>query len=51
MKTQASNPGTRVWLFVVIPAILITYPILRIVVADVIRAVVPEVVRSVLHVI
>jgi hypothetical protein len=41
----------KVWVLLVVPAVVIAYPVVRIVVPAVVRAVVPEVVRSVLSVI
>jgi hypothetical protein len=41
----------KTWLLMVVPALIIAYPIARVVVPAVIRAVVPEVVRNVLTVI
>jgi hypothetical protein len=41
----------RIWLLLVVPAVLIGYPVVRIVVPAVAHAVVPEVVRTVLRVI
>jgi hypothetical protein len=41
----------KTWLLLVVPALIIAYPIARLVVPAVIRAVVPEVVRNVLTVI
>ena len=51
MKAYFTNLPTRTWVLLVVPAIVIAYPVVRIVVPAVIRAMVPEVVRSVLHVI
>jgi len=48
MKAYFANLLTRTWVLLVIPAVLIAYPVARIVVPAVVRAVVPEVVRSVL---
>ena len=48
MKAYFANLPTRLWVLLVIPAVLIAYPVARIVVPVVVRAVVPEVVRSVL---
>ena len=41
----------KTWLLLVVPALMIAYPIARVVVPAVLRAVVPEVVRNVLTVI
>ena len=51
MKVYFANLPTRTWLLLVVPAVLIAYPVARIVVPAVVHAVVPEVVRSVLGVI
>jgi hypothetical protein len=51
MKAYFTNLPTRIWLMIVVPAVLVAYPVGRVVVPAVVHAVVPEVVRSVLHVI
>jgi hypothetical protein len=51
MKAYFSNLPTKIWLPLVLSAIVVAYPIARIVVPVVVRAVVPEVVRNVLSVI
>ncbi len=51
MKAYLNNLPMRSWLMVVVPAVVVAYPVVRIVVPCVIRAVVPEVVRTVLSVI
>jgi len=51
MKAYFTNLPTKTWLLLVVPAVLIAYPVVRIVVPAVLHAVVPEVVRSVLSVI
>ena len=51
MRAYFTNLPTRVWLLLIVPAILIAYPVARIVVSAVIHAVVPEAVRMVLSVI
>jgi len=51
MKAYITNLPTKIWLLLVVPAIVIAYPVVGIVVPVVIRAVVPEVVRTVLSVI
>lgn len=51
MKAYLNNLPMKVWLLVLIPAVLIAYPVARIVVPEVVHAVVPEVVREVLHMI
>lgn len=51
MKERFTNLSTRIWLLLVLPAVMLGYPVVCIVVPAVVRAVVPEVVRSVLSVI
>jgi hypothetical protein len=51
MKAYFNNLPTRTWLLLVVPLVVLAYPIVRIVVPAVLHAVVPEVVRSVLSVI
>ena len=51
MKAYFTNLPPRVWFLIVVPALVIAYPIARIVVPAVVHAVVPEVVRSVLSMI
>ena len=51
MKAYFTNLPTRTWLLLVVPAVAMSYPVVRVVVPAVIHAVVPEVVRSVLSVI
>jgi hypothetical protein len=48
MKAYLQNLPMKTWLLLVIPTVLVAYPILRIVGPAVLHAVVPEVVRSVL---
>jgi len=48
MRAYIHNLSMRAWLLLVIPSLVIAYPVARIVVPAVIRAVVPEVVRTVL---
>jgi len=48
MKAYLTNLPTKIWLLVVVPAVVIAYPVVMIVVPAVIRAVVPEAVRTVL---
>lgn len=48
MKAYFTNLPTRTWLLLVVPAVVIAYPIFSFVVPAVLRAVVPEVVRTVL---
>jgi hypothetical protein len=51
MKAYFTNLPTRTWMLVVLPAVMLAYPVARIVVPAVLHAVVPEVVRSVLSMI
>ena len=51
MKAYFTNLSTRSWLLLVVPAVVLAYPVVQMVVPAVLRAVVPEVVRSVLRVI
>lgn len=51
MKAYLNNLPTKTWLLLVVPTVVLAYPVVRIVVPAVLRAVVPEVVRSVLSVI
>jgi len=49
MKAYFNNLPTRTWLLLVLPVVLIAYPVMGIVVPAVVRAVVPPVIRTVLH--
>jgi hypothetical protein len=51
MKAYFTNLPTKTWLLLVVPALLVAYPVARVVVPEVVNAVVPEVVRTVLSVI
>jgi hypothetical protein len=51
MKNYFNNLPTKTWLLLVMPAVVLAYPVVRIVVPAVLHAVVPDVVRSVLSVI
>jgi hypothetical protein len=51
MKSYFTNLPAKLWLVFIVPAVVIGYPVVRIVVPAVVRAVVPEVVRSLLSVI
>src|SRR5579863_6802683 len=51
MKAYFTNLSARAWLLLVVPAVVLAYPVAQIVVPAVLHAVVPEVVRSVLRVI
>jgi hypothetical protein len=48
MKAYFTNLSTRSWMLLLLPVVVIAYPVVRIVVAAVIHAVVPDVVRTVL---
>jgi len=48
MRAYINNLSMRAWLLVVIPSVVLAYPVARIVVPAVLHAVVPEVVRTVL---
>jgi hypothetical protein len=48
MKAYFANLPMRVWLLMVVPTVVIAYPVSRIVIPAVVHAVVPEVVRNVL---
>jgi hypothetical protein len=51
MKAYFTNLPTRTWFLLVLPAVVIAYPVVRLVVPTVVHAVVPEAVRAVLSVI
>ncbi len=51
MKAYFTNLPTRTWLLLVVPAVVVAYPVVRCVVPAVVHAVVPEVVRGVLSMI
>ncbi len=51
MKAYFTNLPMRVWLLLVVPAVVIAYPVVRIVVPAVVHAVLPEAVRTVLSMI
>lgn len=51
MKAYFENLPTKTWLLLAVPAVVLAYPIVTIVVPAVLHALVPEVVRSVLSVI
>ena len=51
MKAYFTNLPTRTWALIVIPAIVIAYPVVRIVGPAIVHAVVPDVVRTVLNLI
>jgi len=49
MKAYFINLPTKTWLLLVVSAVVVAYPVVRVVVPAVMRAVVPEVVRTVLN--
>jgi len=51
MKTYFTNLPTRIWLLLMLPVVVIAYPVVRIVVPAVVHAVVPEAVKTVLSII
>jgi hypothetical protein len=51
MKAYFTNLSTRTWMLLVVSAVVIAYPVGRMVVPAVIHVVVPDVVRTVLSVI
>ena len=51
MKAYFANLPTKIWALLVLPAVVIAYPVVRIVAPAVVHAVVPEVVRTVLRMI
>lgn len=46
MKAYFTNLGNRNWLLLIVPAVLLAYPVAKCVLSVVVQAVVPEVVRS-----
>jgi len=48
MKAYFTNLPTRTWFLLIVPAVVVAYPVARIVVSAVVHAVVPEAVRTVL---
>jgi hypothetical protein len=51
MKAYFTNLPTRVWMLLVVPAVMIAYPVGCCVISAVVHAVVPEAVRTVLSMI
>ncbi|HUA14919.1 MAG TPA: hypothetical protein VMG31_06455 [Verrucomicrobiae bacterium] len=51
MKAYFTNLPMRTWLLLVAPAVVIAYPVARLVLPAVMHAVVPQVVRTLLNVI
>jgi hypothetical protein len=48
MKAYFTNLPMRIWLLLVVPTVVMAYPVARIVIPAVLHALVPEVVRNVL---
>jgi hypothetical protein len=48
MKAYFDNLPTKIWALLVVPAVMIAYPVATIVVPAVVHAVVPDAVRAVL---
>lgn len=48
MKAYINNLPTKIWVLLVVPAVLVAYPVVRVVVPVVLRAVVPDAIRTVL---
>ncbi len=48
MKAYLTNMPKHLWMLLVVPAVMIAYPVVRVVGPAVIHAVVPDVVRTVL---
>ena len=51
MKAYLTNLPTKTWLLLVVPAVILAYPLVTIVVPCLFRAAVPEAVRTVLSMI
>jgi hypothetical protein len=51
MKAYINNLPTKIWALLVVPGVLVAYPVVRVVAPVVLHAVVPNVVRSLLNVI
>jgi hypothetical protein len=51
VKAYLTHLSTKTWMLFLVPALLVAYPVVRVVVPAVVRAVVPEVVRNVFSVI
>jgi len=51
MRTYFTNLPTKTWLMLVVPAVALAYPLVKIVVPAVVHAVVPDVIRTLLSVI
>ena len=48
MKHYFTNLPMRTWLLIAVPAVVLAYPLVKIIVPAVVHAVVPEIVRTVL---
>lgn len=48
MKAYINNLPTKTWLLLVIPAVILAYPVGRVLIPCLIHAIVPQVVQSVL---
>ena len=48
MKAYINNLPTKIWVLLVVPAVLVAYPVVRVVVPVVLHAVVPDAIRTVL---
>ena len=51
MKAYFTNLPMRVWLLLLLPVVVIAYPVIRIAVSAIVHALVPEAVRTVLSMI
>jgi hypothetical protein len=51
MKRYFTNLPTKTWLMLVVPAVALAYPLVKVVVPAVVHAVVPDVIRTLLTVI
>jgi hypothetical protein len=49
MKAHFENLSARTWVFLLVPAALIAYPLIAVAVPALVRAIVPDAVRTVLH--
>ena len=48
MKAYLANLQPKIWMLLTLSAVVIAYPVVRVVLPAIIRAVVPETVRSIL---
>jgi hypothetical protein len=51
MREYFTNLSSRAWFLLVVPAVLVAYPVVRIVIPAVFHAIVPQVVQNVLSLI